>query len=479
MLRRRALSATAWSGADIILRQSLQFAVTIALARLLSPAEFGTIALLSLFTGIAGAFVDSGLSAALIQRQDTTQTDESTVFWFNLAAGVLVASALAASAGWIATFYNAPVLVSLVWVMAANVLLSALGAIHGTLLTKRLDFRTQMKIGGIASAISGGLAIWMALLGFGVWALACQTVAATILSTGLLWLMSPWRPTFEFSFVSARKLFGFGGFLLAAGLLDIVYSRLYTVFIGKRYGAEDLGYFNRAEGTKQLPVGVLTGILSRVAFPIFAEAKGDPARLRRGVRWAIRGIMLINLPMMLGLMAIAEPVVITLFGVKWLPSVPILKVLCVAGIFWPLHVININVLMAQGHSALLFRLEIVKKVIGIAMLGVGTWFGMIGIAWSMVAFGLFAFVVNSHYTRQFLGYGAWQQICDTAPILLLSVVMAGVVVIVANAWSPGPLIAAIGLSALGAVTFFSIGWIMRLQALHDILYLLRGKAAIQ
>jgi len=420
MLKQKAKAAVLWSGADIFLRQGLQFGISIILARLLSPEEFGTIALLYLFTGLASVFVDGGFSTALIQRQDINQTDESTVFWFNLSVGFIVALGMWAIAPAIAKFFKQPVLAPLAGLMAINVILSAFGSIHGTLLTKKLDFRTQMKAGGIATAISGGAAIVMAWHGLGVWALAVQTVVATLFTTVLLWKLNSWRPDYEFSMTSVRKLFGFGGYILASGLLDITYNRLYTLLIGKLYGVQELGFYSRAEGTKQLPVGVLTAVLSRVAFPVFSAAISDIDQLRRGVQLSVRVMMLVNVPMMLVLMAIAEPLIQILFGDQWLPAVPILQILCFAGVFWPLHVINLNVLMAQGHSSLFFRLEVLKKILGIGALAVGAFYGVMGIAWSQVVFGVFAFFINAFYTGRHIGYGALSQIQDFYLVFILS-----------------------------------------------------------
>jgi O-antigen/teichoic acid export membrane protein len=475
MLKDKAISATLWSGADIFLRQGLQFAVTVALARLLSPEEFGTIALLYLFTGIASAFVDSGFSAALIQRQDVTHTDESTVFWFNLAVGALVALGLWTAAPAIALLFSLPILVPLTAVMALNVFLSALGAIHSTLLTKRLDFRTQMKVGVIALVISGIVAIVMAWRGFGVWALAAQTLVATSMTTILLWLFNRWRPALIFSPVSARRLFGFGSYLLASGLLDIIYSRVYTLLIGKFYGVRELGFYNRADSTKQLPTGVLTGILARVAFPIFSSTAHDKAQLRRGVQLALRGMMLINVPMMLGMAALAQPLVLTLFGARWLQAVPLLQVLCLGAVFWPLHVINLNVLMAQGHSHLFFRLEVVKKLLGIALLAVGTFYGVMGIAWSQAIFGALAFAINAHYTKRFLDYGIVAQAHDCLPLTAISLLMALGVGWLDARLQMAPPVKLAALTAVGVALFIFLGWTCRLGALHDGLNLFRPR----
>jgi len=468
MLKQRALSATLWSGADVVLRQGTQFVVSIVLARLLTPSEFGTVALLALFTGIATVFVDGGFSAALIQRGDIDHTDESTVFWFNLLAGGCVSLSLWAAAPLIARFYQAPVLLPLTAVMAVNVLLGSLGAIHSTLLSKRLDFFTQMKVGCVATIASGVVAILLARAGFGVWALALQVLAMTTASTALLWFVHPWRPALVFSFDSARKLFGFGGYHLASSLLEMVYARLYTLFIGRYYGVRALGLYNNADSTKQLPGGFLASVLARVILPMFSAASSDPAVLVRGAQLTMRGMILLNAPMMLGMAGAAPTIVRTLFGARWVEAVPILQVLCLGGLFWPLHLINLNLLMAQGHSRLMFRLEVAKKILGVVLLALGATQGVLGIAWSQVVFNGAAFVINAHYSGKLLGYGARAQWRDIWPVIVVAA-LAAIVVRFSSGYLPeDSLLALLGLIILGVATFFGAGWIVRLKALREI-----------
>ena len=467
MLRAKARTAVAWSGADILLRQGIQFGISIALARLLSPSQFGTVALLYLFVGIASTFVDAGFSSALIQGRDITHTDESTVFWFNLAVGGFFALGLWAIAPAIAGFYNQPVLKPLTGLMAFNVLFSALSSIHGTLLNKRLEFRSQMLAGVIATIASGVVAIVMAWYGFGVWALAVQTLTSSALMTVLLWTVNPWRPSFKFSRTSIQKLFGFGGYLFASSLLDTFYNRFYTLLLGKFYGVAELGFYTRADNTKQLPIGVLTGILSRVSLPIFSSVAADSAQLRRGVRLSLRMMMFLNIPIMIGLSAAAKPLVGALFGAQWMPAAPILQVLCLAGLFWPLHVINLDTLVAQGHTRLFFRLEIIKKLLGFFLLAIGTFYGVMGIAWSQVVFSVAAFLINAHYTQRFLGYGVVMQTKDCLPIVGTAIPMGLIVLGASEFWTPQPLLALFGLSALGALSFLLLCKVFNLEVLRD------------
>lgn len=468
VLTSQGMVATAWSAADILLRNVLQLGITVALARLLTPQEFGTVALLALFLGIATVLADGGFGIAVIQRQDITHEEESTAFWINLAVGAALSLGLGALAPVIAAFYNQPVLKPLTVVMSLNVFLSSLGVVHLALLTRRLDFRVLLKISAVATMLSGTIAVWMAWQGFGVWALAAQSVVMTGCTTALLWLFNSWRPALTFNRKSARSLFTFGGYMLAAHLMDTSYTRLYTVLLGKLHGVRELGFYVRADGTQQLLSGSFSNIVSRVALPVFSATANDQGRLRRGVRTALRGLMLVNAPIMLGAAAVAAPLVSTLFGTSWAPAVPILQVLCLAGLLLPLHVLNLNVLTAQGHSRLLLRLEVVKKSVGVVLLILGALQGIMGVAWAYVLFSVIAFGINAHYTRRFLGYGVLAQLADVLPIVALAVPMAIVINLAANAWHARPLVELLVLSASGAALFILAAVAVRLGALRDL-----------
>lgn len=379
--------------------------------------------MLMLFTAVAGLFAESGFASALIQRQDHTHTDECTVFWFNLVAGALAALALVLIAPLIADFYAQPVLTPLTRLMALNLWLSAFLTVPMALLTKKLDFQTQMKASVIAVSISGSIAIYLALNGWGVWAIAIQVLSATFINALVLWRINPWRPTWRFSWKSFGKLFNFGGFLLFSSLIDKISTQLYTLIIGKNYGALDLGYFYRASSTKDLPQGVLADIFSRVAFPVFSSQASDSHELRNGLRIALVTTMAVNLPVMAGLMMTADELVPILFGPHWSGAIPILKVLCGLGAFWPMHLANLNVLMALGHSKLMFKLELIKKTLFIITIILVSQISVIAIAWGMFALGLLGIFVNTWYTRKFLNYGAVAQIRVVMPYLFVTFIM--------------------------------------------------------
>jgi len=426
-LHRKTTSAAKWSALDVFMRQGVQVVVTIVLARILAPEDFGVIAMLALFIGVAGVFIDSGFSSALIQRQNITHTDESTVFFFNLGMGAVTALLLCAAAPWIAGFFKQPVLQYLTYAMAFNLFVGASGSIHSTLLSKEMNFRTMAKVGVVSSVVAGALAIYLASHGYGVWSLAGHAVASGIITVLLLWLWHPWRPAWTFSFASLRSFFRFGGYTMAATLTDVFSTNLYLIMIGKLYSARDVGFYDRAQRTQQLPITLMMGIINRVAFSTFAMVAEDKARLVRGLRQAQAISMFVNIPVLVGVIILAEPLVLTLFGAQWLPSVPILQVLGLGGLIWPMHVLNLNILTAQGRSDLFFWLTLFKKVFTISLTVAASFYGVMVIAWAQVVISVFAYFVNTHYTRVFLDYGGWKQLGDLAVNFVAVIPMAAAV----------------------------------------------------
>lgn len=416
-MKRQALFATIWSAGDIVLRHGVQFGATLVLARLLMPADFGVLAMILVFTGIATVISDAGLSLALIQRQDTNHDDESTVFWSNLVLGVALAILLFAFAPLIADFYHTPAVKPLARFMCLAIIFSAAGSIHFALLSKRLEFRLPAKAGGIAAVVSGTTAICMAYAGFGVWSLAIQTVLMSALTTLLLWRFNTWRPALVIQRASLGKLMGFGLYQLANSLMEMAYTRLYSLVIGRLFGAKLLGFYATADTTRQLPSIFLGGLIARVAFPMFSRANTEGGQYRRGMQLGIRMMMMMNAPLVAAMVVLAQPLVETLFGRQWLAAAPLLQVMALAILFYPLHAINLQVLMAQGHARLMFRLEIAKKLLGVVLLVTGIQFGMQGLVWSQVVHSCVVLGINAYFTRRWFGYGAFAQLLDAMPSL--------------------------------------------------------------
>ncbi len=462
----KTTTAIGWSALDQVIQQTLFFAISVTLARLVSPEAYGTVALLQLFTGLAGVFINGGLTSALIQKKDTTHIDETTVFWFNTGVGALMGVALFLGAPWISRFYEIAVLLPITQLYACQLLLAGCNSVHYTLFTKRLDFKTPLKIATTSTIVSAAVGIYLAWKGMGVWALVAQSMTSSILGTLLVWLVSTWRPSLFFSSASFRSLFRFGGYIFLSSLLDTFYLRFYNLILGKLYGAYDLGIYNRADSTKQLPTSVLTGIISRVAFPIYSRSSADLPKLLDVFRLSIRGVMFLNIPMMLGVAVVAEPLILTLFGRAWAGAIPLLQILAIGSILWPLHVLNLSVLMALGHSSEFLRVELVKKGVGIALVVLGACYGMQGMAWAVVISSVFSFIFNAYYNGIHLNHGAWRQVIDFSPALLCGILMAASVLAFAAVIHFQPLLQLLTLSTLGAIFYLILAKALRVPELN-------------
>ena len=422
-LKSKTLHALFWSFLERFGQQGIQFVITIILARLLLPEEFGLIAMLAIFIAIAQSFIDSGFGSALIQKKNATHVDECSIFYFNIFVGFLAAGLLCLAAPWIAGFYNQPLLVPLTCALSLNLIINAFGLMQTTLLTKHIDFKTQLKISVIATVISGTIGVAMALNGFGVWSLVAQSLGNNLFRTALLWFFNTWRPSLVFSFRSLRTMFAFGSRLLASGLLDTVFANIYLVVIGKLFSPMALGFYSQGKRIQELPVANISGIVSRVTFPVFSSVQGDKPRLKRGVRKALALLVMINFPMMVGLAIVAKPLVLVLLTEKWIPCVPYLQLLCVVGMLYPVHLINLNVLKAQGRSDLFLRLEILKKILIVIAIAVTYRWGIIAMIYGQIATSCLAYFLNAYYTGKMLDYPITEQIQDLIPSLALAGIM--------------------------------------------------------
>jgi O-antigen/teichoic acid export membrane protein len=322
-----------------------------------------------------------------------------------------------------------------------------------------MNFKVQMQAGLIATFGSGILAIYLAWNGWGVWALAMQFFAATVIRAVLLWVLYRWRPARRFSLARMREMFSFGSYVFFSGLLGVFSSQLHALLIGRYYDAASLGYFNRATGTRELLQGVMTTVYNSVAFPLFSSFAHDRERLRDSMRKSTVAMMAINLPVMVGLLVTADDLIPTLFGEQWVPSVPYMQVLCLGGIIWPLQVSPLNMLKALGRSKLMFRLGLVRNSVMVGVVLLTAQISILAIAWGLVAVSVTAFLINAHYSGRMVNYGALLQLRDVLPYALLTAAMAVIVMLVGAAVSE----LATGWRALAQVT---VGAVFYLGTMH-------------
>lgn len=422
-----ALSAIVWSTLELILGHFSRFVITVILARLLTPEDFGIIAILSLFIGIAGALIDSGFSPVIIQRKDIDDAEISTIFWINIVIAICLCAVFIFISPFIARFYGLPALENLTKLMALNLLISAIGSVHRTIIVKNLNFRLLMGIGVSATLTSGATAIYMATAGYGLWALAAQTLVGTTVNTIFVWAYLNWRPSLVLKTQSIKRVSDLGGYLLASSVLEIIYSRIYALLIGKLYGPQELGYYVRAESTTALPMTVTNSILSRIALPLLSASSRDITALRQNLRISVQSAMIVNTPAMLGLAVVAESYVSVIFGQKWLPSVPLVQILCLSGLLMPLHILNIQALIAIGHGRKILNLELSKKIIGITVLTASSVFGVYGMAWGVVIVSITSLFLNAFYCGRVTGYGLKEQFSDAVFPILFGLLMSAIV----------------------------------------------------
>lgn len=415
-----------WSAIERFGNQGIQFVIGLVLARLLMPEDYGLIGMLLVFISVAQVFVEGGFSSALIRKSVPTNSDYSTVFWFNLSAALVFYAIIFFCSPLIASFYGQPLLEPLARVTGITIIISAFGIIQRTILTKRLDFKSQAKLNISAIVISGLIGVICAWRGLGVWSLAVQSLTRVALVNAGFWLLSSWRPDFMFSRTSFRELFGFGSRLLASALINAVSENLYSMIIGKLYNVKSLGYYTRANQFQKLPVSSIYGAISAVTYPVLSELREDRDKLRAAYRSMIRMVAFVLFPAMAILGIVAEPMVRIILTDKWLPCVPLLQILCIVGAFYPLHAINLDILKVKGRSDLFLRLEIIKQFFNIAMILICFRWGVYGLVWGSVALNVVCYYINSFYSKSIVGYGIMNQVIDLLSIGILSGIMMAV-----------------------------------------------------
>jgi O-antigen/teichoic acid export membrane protein len=423
-LRQKTVSGLTWSFIDTAAGQGIQFIVGIILARMLTPREFGLIGMITIFIAVSESFINSGFSSALIRKKDCTSEDYSTVFFFNLTAGVAFFILLFLTAPAISLFFKEPELKSIIQVLGIVLIIDSATLIQRTILTKQINFKLQTRISVIAAIGSGTLAIGMAYSGFGVWSLVAQRLCKQAINSFFLWLWNKWKPIAVFSRQSFRELFGFGSKLLASGLIDTIYRNVYYLIIGKFFTAKELGYYTRADQFNALPSQSLTGVIGRVSYPVLSSIQDDPQRLKTSYQRLIRSTMFITFILMVGMAAVAEPMVVGLIGEKWKPSVTYLQMLCFAGMLYPLHALNLNMLQVKGRSDLFLRLEVIKKSLAVPVIVIGVFWGIKAMIAGMILNSIIALYLNSYWSGRLIGYPFRQQLYDILPSFTLSVAMA-------------------------------------------------------
>jgi len=470
-LKEKTIKGLLWSFIESFSLQGIQFLIGIIMARLLSPSDFGLIAMLAIFLGISQIFIDGGFSAALIQKTERTELDFSTVYYFNIVLSVIFYLILFSISPYIASFYNLPELTIITRVISLNLIITSFSAVARTKLTIDVDFKTQAKVSLTAVVISGIVGISMALNDYGIWALITQSILNTLLQTIIISYLIKWKPLFKFSIDSFNSLFPFGSRLLISRLISSIYSNLYSLVIGKKFSSDDLGFYSRAEIFSKFPTSNISAILSRVTFPILSSISNDDIRLKSIYKKYLQFTGFLVFPIMFLIAGIAYPLIEFLLTDKWLDSAIILQILCLGFIWDPIGFLNLNLLYVKGESKLILRLEIIKKTIGIIILIISIPFGLIPIAIGRAFYSFISVYINTHYTNKSIQLGYLTQMRLIFPYFVLALTM-GILVYFLTLFISGLIFKLFFGVVFGVGYYLYISYVLRFEPLLSVIDIL-------
>lgn len=422
-LKRKTVHGVLWSSVERLSIQGIHFLVTLVLARILTPKDFGLIGMLAVFIAIAQTLIDSGFSAALIRKQDRTDIDNNTVFYFNIIISIFIYLLLYAVAPYVAVFFHEPSLIDLMRVLCLLVIINSFAVIQRVIYTASVNFKVQAKATTIAAISSGVVGIIMAFHGYGVWSLVGQQLSSAFFNTVLLWYFSKWRPMLVFSWKSFKELYLFGINVMVVSIVETLYQNSYQIFIGRFFSASQLGHFTQAKHFAILPSSSLSSVVARVTYPVLSTIQDNDARLSDVYRQLARVLGFIVFPLMCGLAALAFPTVEVVIGSKWHFAAVLLVPLSFSFMFYPIHSVNMNMIQVKGKSKLYLKSEMIKKVISIAFL-VGTIpFGIVVMCYGRIVSSVLTLLVNMYYTSREVKIGLFELIKDLLPVLSLSLFM--------------------------------------------------------
>lgn len=423
--REKAVGGFFWTLAEKFGAQGVSFIVSIILARLLTPDDYGIVAIVTIFTSIANVFVKSGMGSALIQKKDADDVDFSTVFYFNIASSILLYGVIFVGAPFVSRYYKNPALTAVLRICALSLILNGINNVQQAYVSKHLDFKKFFFSTSIGTVVSAVVGILMAYKGFGVWALVAQQLLNSLMDTVFLQLTIAWSPTLQFSFVRLKKMYRFGYKLLISDLSSSIYSNLQALVIGKRYSSADLAFYNKGSTFPHILARNLDNSVQSVTFSMLASEQDDHERFRHLMFRACTMSYFFIFPMLIGMFAVAKPLVLTLLSDKWLPCVPYMQLYCLVYSLRPLEATNLQAIYALGRSDITLKLDIIKKVYGIAALVVAVFLfdSVIAIGIALVICTVLNTLLNMIVISRLVHYSVLQQLRSVSGITLASLLM--------------------------------------------------------
>lgn len=434
-LKKKGTAAVFWNLSGTLMKQGIAFVISIFLARLLSPSDFGLVGMATVFIGLTQGFTDFGLTSGLIQKKEPTEVQYNTVFYINLSLSVVLMLLMIAFSGLIADYYKNPEIGKIARFVSYSFVINALNGVQNAQLTKALANKIKTIASLSSSVASGIVGISFALLGFGAWSLVYSALAGSLVSTALIWHYSKWRPKLQFNFGEVKPLLTYGSKMFASGLLETIYIRLDVLIIGKIFTPATLGFYYRARSFNQLITQYTSNSLSGVFFPVISHLQNDRQAQLKVIKQSMHVISFLAF-MIMGLMYVdAYELILILFSAKWLVSVDYFKIMVFTGYVYPVSVVLVAILSGNGESGKFLKLEIWKKVVGLLSMGVGFYIGMKGFLWSTAVAGTIALLLNMWYVRKVIHWPILQQCIIVYQYAVISIV--GVLpVLLLQRWIP-------------------------------------------
>ena len=424
-LKQKAAAGMMWTALQKYSTMIIGFISGIILARLLTPYDYGCIGMLSIFMVLAEAFIDGGFGSALIQKKCPTQTDYSTIFYWNMGMSAVMYAVLYFSAPAISKFYDTPLLCNVLRVQGLILFIYAFSLIQVNQLQKKLNFKILSIVTITTALLALGVTILMAFNGFGVWALVVQNIITAVIPAVAYWFLIKWRPIWSFSWKSFRELFGFGFYMFLTRLLNQFGQQIQGLLIGKVYNPSTMGYYSKAHSTEKLASVSISSVMNQVTYPLYAEAQDDKKQLANMIKRITMTLSYITWPLMFVLLLCAKPIFVLLYSDRWLPSVPYFQVLCVAGLAFCLQSVNNQSIAAIGKSRVMFLWTVIKRVVGIAYVVGGLFlFGMKGLLVGAVLNTWFSYFVNIGLVSKYVGYKWTKQLLNIMPVAVASILAA-------------------------------------------------------
>ena len=472
-LKKKTIIGLIWQYAEKCGSQIITFVVSIILARILTPADYGIVGLITVFISISLVFAESGMGQALVQKKDADDRDFSTVFYYSIVFSMLIYAILFFAAPFIADFYNEPILVNVLRVLGLTVIIGAFNGVQRARIQRDMQFKMFFYATLVGTVISAVVGIVMAYTGCGVWALVWQQISGRLIAVVVLWFVTKWKPMLVFSFTSMKRLFGYSWKLLLSALIDTVYNNIYSLIIGKFYSSADLGHYNRGKQFPILIVENVNGSINSVIFPVLSKMQDEKERFKATVRRSMKTSTYIIFPLMAGLAAVAEPLVRIMLTDKWLPAVPFIQFCCFSYAFWPVHTANLQAVKALGRSDVFLKLEIIKKIIGVIILAITIPFGLTAMMFGRCISTISSSIINASPNKKLMDYSYVEQLMDMLPSIAVSVIMCVAVLLVGTL--DINLYLLLGLQiVVGIALYVGLSVLFKLECFEYVLGILKG-----